>query len=567
MRPGHGIARAGCDAMGFTMTEGRLDLSRTAIYARYSSPQQKPTSIDDQLRDCLRYVMNRSGQVHAQYSDARRSGGASIYFRTGIQSLINDCSVGHYSAVCTESLDRITRNQRDIADFYQQLTYFGVMLVTLEEGIITPLHVGLKGTMNAMFLQSLSEKTRRGQRGTIRRGRMVARAPFGYRNANRIEGARVERGLREIDPDQAAIVRRIFKLYANGTSAKAIAQLLNAEGIPPPRGGAKWRHTVLVGMNSRSTILSNRIYIGEMIYGQTQSVRNPATGRAVYRQRPEEDWEIQHIPELRIIDDETWNIVQDRIIATSRPRTPPPGLPSLPKGAKPLTPILRCMHCNGPINSLSRERWACTASRARKECRARTFVLRDLEALAARHLAQWIGRRRNWDKVVGQALAELGRRRGDLQERIDLNRQETRRLVEVIKSVEEPPPTIVQEIAALDREHATLLGKLSEATATRLPPLQSDDLKPALLAKATELRDATESPHPYTRLRAAFQLSQLLDAVELSAGDEPGKPKLRIRPNVLALLDWTTASLQPPSGPQPDPAPMTRAHASARATP
>ena len=548
------------------MTDHRLNLSRTAVYARYSSPRQKPTSIDDQLRDCVRYVVARSGKVHAEYHDARQSGGISIYFRTGVQSLLDDCRVGHYSAVCAESLDRITRNQRDIADFYQQLVYFGVTLVTLEEGIITHLHVGLKGTMNAIFLQSLADKTRRGQRGIVRKGRMISRAPFGYRNANRIEGSRVERGLREIDPDQAAIVRRIFRLYANGTSAKAIAALLTAERIPTPNGGAKWRHHTLVGMNARSTILSNRIYIGKIVYGATRTVRNPTTGRPVYRPCTEEEPETVIVPELRIIDDNTWNIVQDRVIATSRPRKPPPGLPSLPKGAKPLTPLLRCAHCGGRINSLARDRWACTASRARKGCQARTFVLRDLEALVAKRLAQWIGRRTKWDRVIGQALTELSRRRSDLQERIDLNRLQTSRLIQVIKDVEEPPPTIVQEIAALDREHATMLGELSETAATQLPSLQSDDLKPALTAKARELREATENSHPYTRLRAAHQLSRLFDAIELSAGAEPGSPKMRIRPNVLALLDWTKGSLEPASRSEPVPLPMTTAHASTSAT-
>ena len=547
------------------MTDDRPNLSRTAVYARYSSPRQKPTSIDDQIRDCLRYVVARSGEVHAEYHDARQSGGVSIYFRTGVQSLLDDCRVGHYSAVCAESLDRITRNQRDIADFYQQLVYFGVKLVTLEEGIITPLHVGLKGTMNAIFLQSLSEKTRRGQRGVIQKGRMISRAPFGYRTANRVEGSKVERGLREIDPDQAAIVRRIFSLYANGTSAKALAALLTAEGVPTPNGGSNWRHHTLVGMNARSSILSNRTYIGEIVYGATRTVRNPTTGRPEYRPCTEEEPETKTVPALRIIDDKTWNIVQERIIATSRPRKPPPGLPTLPKGAKPLTPVLRCAHCGGRINSLARHRWACTASRARKGCKARTFVLRDLEVLVAKRLAQWIGRRTKWDRVVGQALAALGRRRIDLQEHIDLNRLHTHRLVQIIKDVEEPPPSIVREIAALDREHATMLGALSEAAATQLPSLQSGDLKPALTAKARELREATESSHPYARLRAAHQLSRLLDAIELSAGAEPGRPKMRIRPNVLALLEWTKGSLEPASRSEPVQLPMTTAHASTSA--
>ena len=547
------------------MTDDRLNLSRTAIYARYSSPRQKPTSIDDQLRDCAQYVVSRSGAVHAEYRDARQSGSLSIYFRNGIQSLLDDCRDGRYSAVCAESLDRITRDQRDIAEVYKQLVYLQVPIVTLEEGIITELHVGLKGTMNAMFLRSLSEKTRRGQRGVVRKGRMISRAPFGYRNANRIEGSKVERGLREIDPDKAAIVRRIFDLYAKGTSAKAIAALLTAEGIPTPRGGTTWRHHTLVGMNARSAILSNRTYIGEIVYGATRTVRNPTTGRPVYRPCTEEEPETNIVPALRIIDDETWNIVQDRILATSRPRKPPPGLPALPKGAKPLTPVLRCAHCGGGINSLARDRWACVASRARKGCQARTFVLRDLETLVAKRLAQWIGRRTRWDRVVGEALAALARRRSDLQERIDLNRQQTHRMVQVIKDVE-APPSIVAEIAALDREHAILLDELSQAEAARLPSSRTEHLKPALLAKAGELREDTQNTHPYTRLRAAHRLSRLLDAIELSAGDEPGRPKMRIRPNVLALLDWTKASLPPESGLQPVPSPTQKAHASTRST-
>ncbi len=548
------------------MTHDRLNLSRTAVYARYSSPRQKPTSIDDQLHDCVRYVVSRSGAVHAEYYDARQSGGISIYFRSGIQSLLDDCRDGHYSAVCAESLDRITRNQRDIADFYQQLVYSQVTLVTLEEGIITELHVGLKGTMNAIYLRSLSEKTRRGQRGIVRNGRMSSRAPFGYRNANRVDGSRVERGLREIDPDQAAIVRRIFSLYANGTSAKAIAKLLTAEGIPTPSGGSTWRHNTLVGMNARSTMLSNRLYIGEIVYGATRTVRNPATGRAVPRPCTEETPEIGIVPELRIIDDKTWNVVQDRVIATSRSRKPPPGIPALPKGAKPLTPVLQCSHCGGGINSLGKDRWACTTSRSRKGCQARTFVLRDLDALVAIRLAQWIGRRTKWDRVIGEALTELARRRNDLQKRLDLNRLHTRRLVQAIKDVEDPPPSIVAEIAALDREHTILHDELSEADTTRLPSSQSEHLKPTLLAKARELRADTQSTHPYTRFRAAHRLSRLLHAIELSAGDEPGRPSMRIRPNVLALLDWTKASLPPESGPEPVPNPTQRAHASTRST-
>ena len=525
------------------MTEGGPDLTRVALYARYSSPLQKPTSIDDQLRECQRYVRGRAGQVVARYSDKELSGDSSIHTRPGIQTLLSDCSLGYYTAVCIEALDRITRNQGDIAYIYEQLSFDDVQIVTPRDGIINPYHVGLTGTMNAMFLRNLSDKTRRGQKGAVSRGHMIARAPFGYRNANRLEGSKHIRGLREIDPDQAEVVRRIFHLYANGTSAKAIARLLNEEGVPTPGGGKQWRHTGLVGRGSKSTMLTNRIYIGEMVYGTTHAVRHPTTRRSVRRPTPEDEWEIFIDPELRIVDENTWNTVQDKILAASQPRTPPPGITSMPKGAKPLTPLLRCPRCQGPINSLARHRWACNASRARKGCNTPTFVLRDLEVLVARRLAQWIRRRRNWHTVLQQALSQLAQRRHTLQTRIDRNRLQTRRLIEAIQDGEKPP-SIVQEIAALDREHAMFLGHLAEATTSRLPSLPSGSIRPALLQQASELQEATQSPQPHTRFRAALQLSQLLDSIDLSAGAQPGKPKMRIHPNVLAVVDWTTGSMR-----------------------
>ena len=72
-----------------------------------------------------------------------------------------------------EALDRVSRDQADVAILYKHLKFAGVMIVTLSEGEINELHVGLKGTMNALFLKDLAAKTRRGLRP--RRGRQVGR--------------------------------------------------------------------------------------------------------------------------------------------------------------------------------------------------------------------------------------------------------------------------------------------------------------------------------------------------------------------------------------------------------
>jgi len=67
-----------------------------------------------------------------------------------------------FDIVLAEALDRFSRDQEDTAGLFKRLTFAGVSIVTLAEGDITHLHVGLKGTMNALFLKDLADKTRRG---------------------------------------------------------------------------------------------------------------------------------------------------------------------------------------------------------------------------------------------------------------------------------------------------------------------------------------------------------------------------------------------------------------------
>jgi site-specific DNA recombinase len=65
-----------------------------------------------------------------------------------------------FDVVLAEALDRFSRDQEDTAGLFKRLTFAGVNIVTIAEGDITHLHVGLKGTMNALFLKDLADKTR-----------------------------------------------------------------------------------------------------------------------------------------------------------------------------------------------------------------------------------------------------------------------------------------------------------------------------------------------------------------------------------------------------------------------
>ena len=130
---------------------------RAVIYARYSTDLQSTSSIDDQVRLCRERVEQDGHELVQVYSDRAVSGATLI--RNGIQLLMQDANQDDFDLVYAEALDRISRDQEDVAGFFKRMVFADVTLVTMAEGEITELHVGLKGTMNALFLKDLATGT------------------------------------------------------------------------------------------------------------------------------------------------------------------------------------------------------------------------------------------------------------------------------------------------------------------------------------------------------------------------------------------------------------------------
>jgi site-specific DNA recombinase len=105
---------------------------KVALYARYSSDNQRDASIEDQLRLCRRAIS-----------------GASL-LRPGIHELISDAMRGKFVVVLAEAMDRLSRAKEDITGLFKRMAFGGMRIVTLSEGDVTHLHVGLKRTMNAL---------------------------------------------------------------------------------------------------------------------------------------------------------------------------------------------------------------------------------------------------------------------------------------------------------------------------------------------------------------------------------------------------------------------------------
>jgi site-specific DNA recombinase len=164
-------------------------MTRVAIYARYSDDKQSPYSIEDQFRICRMHADKQDWRVVETYSDAAISG-STVILRPGVQALLRDALAGKFDMVLAEALDRLSRDQEDIAGLFKRLRFAGVPIITLSEGEVSELHVGLKGTMNALFLKDLGAKTHRGIRGRVEAGRVGGGNAYGYQVVRTIDASR-----------------------------------------------------------------------------------------------------------------------------------------------------------------------------------------------------------------------------------------------------------------------------------------------------------------------------------------------------------------------------------------
>ena len=349
--------------------DGSDNTTRAALYARYSSDQQLAASIDDQFQVCREHAERSGWTVAGGYRDAVASG-ASMIFRPGLQALIEDARRGSFDVVVAVALDRVSRDQADVAALYKHLQLAGVMIVTLAEGEISELHVGLKGTMDALYLKDLAAKTHRALRGRVEQGRSGGGLCYGYDVVKAADDAgEPVRRARTINEAEAAIVRRVFRDFATGVSPRAIAQRLNDEGVPGP-SGKLWNDSAIRGHAKRGTgLVNNELYIGRLIWNRLRYVKNAETGKRVSRLNPPEAWIVKEVPELRIVDDALWQAVKARqgeiteryatvIEAVRSTHANRPGGARRPR--HPLSGLLECGVCGGPCAMRGQDRYGCS---------------------------------------------------------------------------------------------------------------------------------------------------------------------------------------------------------------
>lgn len=234
-----------------------------AIYARYSSDNQREESIVAQLRACREYCVRRGYTIIKEYADEAMTGTNDR--RPQFQQMIADAEAGLFEILVAHKVDRLGRNEYDYYTNRHKLNNFGVDIHFAAQGFDTSTPEGallenqLAG-LAAFYSRNLSKEVKKGLKENALQGKTTGGKPlFGYRYT--------EDKKYEIDEAEAVAVRLIFDEYIAGKGYVEIAKTLNNRGYRTRRGNE-------FSKNSMHDIIVNRRYIGTAILGKNRMERN-----------------------------------------------------------------------------------------------------------------------------------------------------------------------------------------------------------------------------------------------------------------------------------------------------
>ncbi len=295
---------------------------RTAIYvrARCSSDEEREESIKTQISSCLRYAELKNFIVDPDHIYIELETLGIQRERIGLKNLLQASRGRLFDTIVVDDMSRLSRNVTSMQTYLQEFTYMGVSLHAVTDNVDTSnegtkLMYQLKAIIDDAYINDIRKNTLRGQLEQKERGFFMNEQAFGYKSKQagdviigRNGKSRPERYMMYIDSHEAAIVERIFQMYANGKSVSKIVKQLNIERVPSRKSAENgWSHSTV------KRILTNEKYIGIWTWGNLQNKRNSVTGAIKKVPRPDGPLHKAIHNDLRIVSQELWEQVQARI--------------------------------------------------------------------------------------------------------------------------------------------------------------------------------------------------------------------------------------------------------------
>lgn len=502
-------------------------MPRALLYARYSTDRQSDASAEDQLRLCRQRADREGWEIAEEFKDLAISG--TVRDRPGLNDLMRAIERGAGTIVLAESLDRLSRDQEDIAGFFKRARHYGARIVTLSEGEIGAIHIGMNGTMAAVQLEQLGEKVRRGQIGRVVAGKIPGGISYGYAPVREFrEDGTFEKGVRKVRDDQAEIVRRIYRQYVDGVGAVEIARQLNAEGQRAPRGGL-WRASTILGHRARRNgILNNEMYIGRLLYMRQRFPKDPDSRKRVSRANDESQWISTDVPHLRIVDDATWQAAQARLRGGSDDFGHGGNRHEPWKARRPrklLSGLMRCGACGGTVTILGGERWGCSNAKQTGTCNntrtisnriveRRVWAAMNDEMLNPETVAAYV---EEFRKTAMEERRRRQRDRAGSAARLAQIDRELERIADAI-AAGMPIDKLKARAVALDAERQTLIARNDEASSIEELMLHPG-LAEAYRARVVNIRALMDGPEEGRRA-ARNEFRSMIEAVVCSPNPE-----------------------------------------------
>ena len=249
--------------VGNTVKKSEQPKLRVAAYCRVSTDSdEQETSYDAQVTHYTEYIQkNPEWELAGIFADDGISG-TNTKKRTEFNRMIDECMAGNIDMIITKSISRFARNTLDCLQYIRQLKDKNIPVYFEKESINTmdakgEVLITIMASLAQQESQSLSQNVKLGLQYRYQQGKVQV-------NYNRFLGYTKDKdGHLVIDPEQAEIVKRIYREYLEGSSMDKIAAGLMADGILTGAGKEKW-HTSTI-----NKILRNEKYIGDALLQKT----------------------------------------------------------------------------------------------------------------------------------------------------------------------------------------------------------------------------------------------------------------------------------------------------------
>lgn len=238
---------------------------KVAAYARVSTDSyDQLLSLETQKEHYENYIKaNPSWDYVGLYFDEGISG-TKVEKRASLIRLLRDCELGKIDRVITKSISRFSRNTINCLEMVRKLTSLGIYIYFEKENIDTEhmsseLMLSILSSIAESESKSISDNIKWSIKNKFKEGTYIIQSPpYGYKNIN---GKMVK------VPEEAKVVKEIFKLALNGNGAHTIAKLINEKGFTT-RKKCKWHPSTI------RAILKNEKYTGDALLQKTYTDEN-----------------------------------------------------------------------------------------------------------------------------------------------------------------------------------------------------------------------------------------------------------------------------------------------------